>query len=109
MTNKIIAEPIVEPDLPIVDAHHHLYLMPETVLAEMEIHDSICARALAPLLRRHARYLFDEFMADINTGHNIRSSVFIECHAMYRAKGPEPMKSVGEVEFANGMAAIAAS
>lgn len=78
-------EEILEPDLPIVDSHHHLWDMPGS------------------------RYFFDELLADINTGHNIRSSVFLQCGAMYRADGPEEMRSVGETEFANGIAAMSAS
>jgi predicted TIM-barrel fold metal-dependent hydrolase len=102
-------EPIIEPALAIVDAHHHLWFLPEAALAGMENQDSVGARALAPIFRRHARYLLDEFKADFNSGHNICASVFVDCHAMYRAKGPEAMKSVGEVEFVNGVAAMAAS
>lgn len=109
MTSQIPAEPIIEPDLPIIDAHHHLWLLPEAALAGMENQDSVGARALAPIFRRHSRYLFDEFMADLKSGHNIGASVFVDCHAMYRATGPEAMKSVGEVEFVNGVAAMAAS
>jgi hypothetical protein len=39
----------------------------------------------------------------------VRSTVFIEARAMYRADGPEEMRSVGEVEFVQGMAAASAS
>lgn len=109
MTNANASEPILEPDLPIVDAHHHLWMMPEAALAAMEARDSISARALAPVFRRHRRYLFDEFRADLNSGHNVRASVYVQAGAMYRVSGPEAMKSVGEVEFANGVAAMAAS
>jgi L-fuconolactonase len=103
------AEPIIDPDLPIVDAHHHLWFIPEANLIAMERHESILARVLAPTFRRHARYLFDEFMTDVTSGHNVRASVFVDAHAMYRASGPEAMRSVGEVEFVNGIAAMAAS
>lgn len=109
MTIQAPTEPIIEPDLPIVDAHHHLWFLPERTLAAMEAQDSVAARALAPTYRRHARYLFDEFLADLGSGHNFRASVFVDAYAMYRANGPEAMKSVGEVEFVNGIAAMAAS
>jgi L-fuconolactonase len=110
MTSQTPAEPIIDPDLPVVDAHHHLWLLPEAALAAMEARDSISARALAPTFRRHARYLFDEFMADLkDSGHNVRASVYVDAHAMYRASGPEAMRSAGEVEFVNGVAAMAAS
>jgi predicted TIM-barrel fold metal-dependent hydrolase len=109
MTDSPHVEPIIEPDLPIVDAHHHLWYMPEHALSALESEDSILARAVAPNYRRHACYLFDEFLSDVATGHNVRATVFVDAHAMYRASGPAAMKSVGEVEFANGVAAMAAS
>jgi predicted TIM-barrel fold metal-dependent hydrolase len=109
MSEIALSEPILEAELPIVDAHHHLWLLPEAALAATEADDTLCSRALAPLLRRHARYLFDEFLADLKSGHNIRASVFVDAHAMYRSSGPEEMKSVGEIEFVNGCAAMAES
>lgn len=109
MTGQSPDEPIIEPDLPIVDAHHHLWFLPEAALAAMERRESLAARALAPVHRRHARYLFDELMADLHSGHNVRATVFVDAHAMYRANGAEEMKSLGEVEFVNGVAAMAAS
>lgn len=109
MTLPTPAEPIIEPDLPIVDAHHHLWFLPEAALAAMAARPTFTARALAPMYRHHARYLFDEYLADVSSGHNVRASVYIDAHAMYRAGGPEKMKSVGEVEFVNGVAAMADS
>jgi L-fuconolactonase len=82
-------ETALEPELPIIDPHHHLW-------------DGNPAR-LQP------RYLLDEILADTNAGHNIVSTVFIECSSMYRADGPEHMRPVGEVEFVNGIAAMSAS
>src|SRR3984893_13859581 len=79
-------EEIIEPDLPIVDPHHHLVERPET-----------------------GRYLLPELLADTNSGHNIIATVYLEWLSMYRASGPTEMKPVGEVEFANGVAAMAAS
>jgi L-fuconolactonase len=103
-------EPIIDPNLPIVDAHHHLWFFPEASLAALELRDSICARSLAPIYRRHARYLFDEFMTDLkHSGHDVRASVYVDAHSMYRASGPEAMRSAGEVEFVNGVAAMADS
>jgi predicted TIM-barrel fold metal-dependent hydrolase len=109
MKTEASAESIIEPELPIVDAHHHLYCIPETTLAAMEAQSSLIDRGLAPIVRRNPRYLFQEFLSDATDGHNIRATVFVECHAMYRLRGPESMKSVGEVEFANGVASMAAS
>ena len=51
----------------------------------------------------------DELLADISSGHRIEATVFVEAHSMYRADGPETMRSVGEVEFVNGVAAMSAS
>src|SRR5215470_9817244 len=78
-------EPILAPDLPIVDAHHHLWDRPGW------------------------RYLLDELLADTNSGHNIVATVFVQARAMYRATGPVEMRPVGETEFANGIAAMSAS
>lgn len=75
-------EPVIDPDLPVVDAHHHLWI------------------------RGDAPYLLREFANDLDTGHNIIGSVFAECHSMYRSEGPEEMKSVGEMEFIAGVAAM---
>lgn len=81
-------EDVLDPELPICDTHHHLWQGgPE----------------------QRERYLLDEMMVDISEGHNIVSSIFVECHTMYRANGPDEMRPVGEVEFANGMAAMSAS
>jgi L-fuconolactonase len=102
-------EAIIEPELPIVDSHHHLWYLPEAELRSMEQQENIVDRALVPTFRSHSRYLFDEFLLDLKSGHNIQASVFVDAHAMYRAGGAEAMRSVGEVEFANGVAAMAAS
>ena len=47
--------------------------------------------------------------ADIGSGHNIVATVYVDCRSMYRANGPEAFRPVGEVEFANGVAAMSAS
>ena len=79
------AEPILEPELPIVDTHHHLWDRPDH------------------------RYLLHELLADLRTGHNVVATVFVECHAMYRAHGPQEMRPVGETEFVAGTAAMSDS
>ncbi|MBV8777663.1 MAG: amidohydrolase, partial [Alphaproteobacteria bacterium] len=79
-------EEIIEPDLPIVDPHHHLVDRENT-----------------------GRYLLSELLHDTGSGHNIVATVYLEWLSMYRASGPVPMRPVGEVEFANGIAAVAAS
>jgi L-fuconolactonase len=82
------AEPILEPDLPIIDTHHHLWDRPD---------------------RLNHRYLLHEFLADVRTGHNVIATVFVECNSMYRARGPEEMRPVGQTEFVAGMAAMSDS
>lgn len=106
---SVAAEPILEADLPIVDAHHHLWFVPPQALGQIATGGSMTARTLIPMLRSRSRYLLDEFLADVSSGHNVRASIFVEAHAMYRSRGPKNMKSVGEVEFVNGVAAMADS
>lgn len=53
--------------------------------------------------------MFAEFLADVSSGHAIKASVFEECHSMYRASGPIELRSLGETEFATGVAAMSAS
>src|SRR6202140_5026267 len=55
------------------------------------------------------RYLIEEMASDIASGHNIIATVYVEARSKYRAGGPEALRSVGEVEFANGVAAMSAS
>ena len=83
-------EPVLEPDLPIVDPHHHLW-----------------NRAEDP-------YLLDDLLADTGSGHNIRATVYLECRSMYRApgycaQGEDAFRPVGETEFVNGVAAMSTS
>jgi L-fuconolactonase len=83
-------EDILEPDLPICDPHHHFW-------------DFRLGRI------PYQRYLLPELIADVDQGHNVRSTVFIEARAMYRADGAIEMRPVGEVEFVQGLAAASAS
>src|SRR6201996_6494886 len=50
-----------------------------------------------------------EMSDDVTSGHNIVATVYVESRSMYRNSGPEELRPVGEVEFVNGMAAMAAS
>ena len=83
-------EATLEPEIPICDPHHHLWDYRDQRIP-------------------YQRYLLHELIADIGSGHNVRSTVFIETRAMYGADGPEEMRPVGEIEFAQGMAAASAS
>lgn len=78
-------EAAIEADLPIVDAHHHLWDVPGN------------------------RYLIEDFAADLGGGHNVVATVFVETLAMYRATGPVEMRPVGETEFVRGVAAMSDS
>jgi L-fuconolactonase len=105
MTSAAPTESILEPDLPIIDPHHHLWDWPEAAFANRPVPQHGFDR----VIRRAMRYLLPEFLADLNTGHNIRATVFVQCGAMYRADAPDAFKPVGETEFVNGVAAMCAS
>ena len=99
-----MTEDILEPDLPIIDPHHHLWDLRPLIPAFPEPrHDFIDAIAGA------AYYTFDELHSDTHSGHNIIGTVFMECGAFYDASRGDAMKPVGEVEFVNGVAAQGAS
>ena len=78
-------EAILEPELPIVDPHHHLWD------------------------RADWRYMLGDLLADTNSGHNLAATVFVQCRAFHRKAGPPEMAAIGETEFANGVAAMSAS
>jgi predicted TIM-barrel fold metal-dependent hydrolase len=73
-----VSEDALEPDLPICDPHHHLWLD-----------------------NGHTGwpYTLDDLHADTGSGHNIVRTVFLECHAEYRTDGPRHLRPVGETEF----------
>jgi predicted TIM-barrel fold metal-dependent hydrolase len=83
-------EEALEPDLPICDPHHHFW---DFRMERVPFH----------------RYLLHELADDMNSGHNVRSTVFVEARSMYRPDGPDEMKPVGEVEFVQGLAAASAT
>jgi predicted TIM-barrel fold metal-dependent hydrolase len=83
-------EPILEPEITICDPHHHFW-------------DFRTARI------PYQRYLLHELIGDVDCGHNVRSTVFIEARSMYRPTGPVELRPVGEVEFVQGLAAASAS
>ncbi len=93
---KLPEEDVIDPDLPIIDTHHHLWDRLSPDLPQGEATDS-------------NRYFLPEFTADLNSGHNTIATVFLQCHAMYRATGPEEFKPVGETEFVAGIAAMSDS
>jgi predicted TIM-barrel fold metal-dependent hydrolase len=78
-------EAIIDPDLAIIDSHIHLFHLPSL------------------------RYMLDEYLADANAGHNIIAAVYVETQSFVRPDGPEVMRAIGEVEFANGVGAMSDS
>jgi hypothetical protein len=78
-------EEMLEPDLPIVDPHHHLWDRPGD------------------------RYLLYDLIDDLGSGHNISASVFLECREMYRSEEAPELRSLGETTFAGGGAAMSQS
>lgn len=77
-------EDTIDPGRPIIDAHHHLW-------------------------EGHHNYLVPDLVQDLDCGHAIRGTVYVECSHMYRADGDPRFASVGEVEWANGVGAEFAS
>ena len=68
----MLREEILEPALPIIDPHHHLWHA------------------------RPDRYLLQDLVDDVRTGHNVLATVFIQCGSSYRSGGPEELRPVGE-------------
>lgn len=81
----MLQEEVLEPERPIIDPHHHLWV------------------------RNDYTYLMPELAADLNSGHNIVATVYAECHSMYRSRGAKEQRSLGETEFVRGQAAMSAS
>jgi predicted TIM-barrel fold metal-dependent hydrolase len=77
-------EAILDPGLPIIDPHHHLWDRPGS------------------------KYYLDELLEDLNAGHNVVATVFLQCFWAYRTSGPEAMRPVGETEFVASVAAESA-
>lgn len=84
---RALPESRVAPEQSIIDPHVHFWTLPGGY-----------------------KYFLEEFALDVaSCGHTIEATVFVECNAMYRKAGPSHLASVGETEFAVGMAAMAAS
>ena len=90
---KLPPEEILEPGLPMIDTHHHLWdRLPAALPQGQDSQDNV--------------YLLDEFAQDLNSGHNTLATVYLQCHAKYRTTGPQEMQPVGETEFAAGVGAL---
>jgi L-fuconolactonase len=77
----LVVEPVVEPELPIVDPHHHLWPPGQGL-----------------------PYGLAELHGDTGDGHRVEQTVFVECHAAYRTEGDALFAPVGETEFVAGEA-----
>mgnify|MGYP001544391271 FL=1 len=80
---KSVTETIIDPNRPIIDPHHHLWRRPNG-----------------------NDYLLENLWQDTGSGHNIEKTVFVECHAEYRTKGPEALRVLGETEFVSEQAKL---
>ncbi len=70
-------EIVLEPELPIIDPHHHLW---DIRKFDQEPYASFQEKV----------YLCEQTANDLEAGgHNITQTVFAECGAFYRANGPE--------------------
>ena len=79
----LVQEEILEPDMEIIDPHHHLWHGPQD----------------PPGVKDSYRYLLQDLWRDTSSGHNIKKTVFIDCGQEYRLEGPEEFKPIGETEF----------
>jgi predicted TIM-barrel fold metal-dependent hydrolase len=70
----------LQPDMPIVDPHHHLW-----------------DRGGEP-------YFLPELLEDAQAGHHVVATVYLDCHTGYYSDGPEHLRSVGEVAYAASIA-----
>lgn len=76
-------EPVLEPDLPIVDAHHHFWES------------------------RPWPYGIDDYRADAGLGHDVGQSICVEGGSFHRTTGPIALRGVGEVEAVRAASACA--
>ncbi|HSV83778.1 MAG TPA: amidohydrolase family protein [Ramlibacter sp.] len=78
------AEPVLEPGLPIVDAHHHLYGSAEDA---------------------HF-YRVEDMAQDVASGHRVIGTAYVEAYqSAWRLDGPPGLRSLGEVEMIAALAA----
>jgi predicted TIM-barrel fold metal-dependent hydrolase len=82
---RAAVEAALDPELPICDAHHHLWERPPDT------------------------YLLSQLQEDLGSGHNVVATVAVECGYHYRENGLEELKPVGETEFLASVANQAAA
>lgn len=74
------AEEPLEPEWPIVDAHHHIWD------------------------HAHNPYQHEDVLADVTCGHRVMATVFVECGTMYLKHGPPAFAALGETRYVNAIA-----
>jgi len=82
-------EPVLEPELPIVDPHHHLW----------------DRRRTPQFPYRQKAYTLHEVLEDVCDGHNVVGTVYVQAHSFHWCQGPKEFAPVGEVEYCQGIAA----
>jgi predicted TIM-barrel fold metal-dependent hydrolase len=76
-----VFEDVIDPDVPIVDPHHHLWPAGEGM-----------------------HYGLADLEADLASGHNVVDTVFVECGAAYDRTAGDAFAPVGETTFVTGEA-----
>jgi predicted TIM-barrel fold metal-dependent hydrolase len=71
-----VVEDIIEPELPILDPHHHMWPQGQGL-----------------------PYTRDDLHRDADAGHNIVKTIFMECGSAYNRDAPEHLRSLGETTY----------
>jgi len=71
-----VVENIIEPELPILDPHHHMWPQGQGL-----------------------PYTRDDLHRDADAGHNIVKTIFMECGSAYNRDAPEHLRSLGETAY----------
>ena len=71
-----VVEDIIEPELPILDPHHHMWPQGQGL-----------------------PYTRDDLHRDADAGHNIVKTIFMECGSAYNRDAPEHLRSLGETAY----------
>mmetsp|Transcript_108138 Transcript_108138/g.230877 ORF Transcript_108138/g.230877 Transcript_108138/m.230877 type:complete len:357 (-) Transcript_108138:28-1098(-) len=87
---KEVPEEVIEPELPIIDPHHHLWDQ---------------RRWASRVPYRQKVYTLHEVLEDVYDGHNVVGTVYVQANSFHWRQGPEEFRPMGEVEFCQGVAA----
>jgi predicted TIM-barrel fold metal-dependent hydrolase len=71
-----VVEDIVEPELPILDPHHHMWPQGQGL-----------------------PYTRNDLHRDAGAGHNVVKTIFMECGSAYNREAPEHLRSLGETKY----------